>query len=145
MDTFKISKDRSGGYFIYQLSDLPNRCPLEEVEQQNFTAQMRYYFPDVVWFHVPNEGKHKIQYRQKQERMGALKGASDIIILSRGAIHPCAVIELKRIIPSMSTTSKEQKKFLTDNVEQGNYAALCYGYEAALRAVQDYMGCNNGR
>lgn len=65
---------------------------------------MRGY--DFVWCHVPNESKHKVQYRVKQARMGLKSGWPDITII---AGERATLIELKS---KVGTLSDEQKRII---------------------------------
>jgi len=65
--------------------------------------------PQTFWHHSPMEGKHKVQYRVKQNRLGAKKGFPDILIIHRG--RPI-FIELKTQKGRVSDAQKECHKQL---------------------------------
>ena len=53
----------------------------EDQIQEQCANWLRVAFPvggPVLWHHSPNEGKHKVQYHVKQNRMGRRKGWADL-------------------------------------------------------------------
>ena len=118
-------------------------CPIEDVEQMQFTADLKYNYPELLYFHPVNEGAIPVHYRVKQTRKGLLKGASDIIILSPSNHYNYLVIELKRQNVRKSTPpSKEQAAFLNNAKENGGFACVAYGAKAAMFVVEQYAGNN---
>lgn len=85
--------------------------PTEEEEQMKLAEylDMKGY----CWFHCPNEGKHKPQYRAKQAKLGLKAGVPDIIILDVPEDDNChrgVAIELKR--KKGGKVTEEQNKWL---------------------------------
>src|SRR5690606_26095742 len=69
----------------------------EEQEQRALVQWLELH--KIRYTHVPNEGKHKVQYRAKQKRLGVKPGVPDILIFDRPPLYPENVgvaIELKR-------------------------------------------------
>ena len=66
--------------------------------------------PQAFWHHSPLEGKHKVQYRKKQKRLGAKKGFPDILIIWQGR---AIFIELKTQKGRLSEAQKECHEKLT--------------------------------
>lgn len=67
----------------------------------------------VFFIHVPNEGKHKPQYRKKQARMGLLPGVADFLIFDKpknGRSSVGTAMELKAL--DGRPPSREQLNFL---------------------------------
>lgn len=49
--------------------------PTEEQEQLALVQWLELH--EIKYTHVPNEGKHKVQYRAKQKRLGVKPGVPD--------------------------------------------------------------------
>lgn len=112
----------------------------------DFATWMNHMFPDVFWFHVPNENGAKAgkQYYVRQKEKGVRKGVPDVFVMVRGAYgHPYALIEMKRETKALSTpVSEEQKHALAVADGQGAFAAVCYGKEMAKAAIRDFLGAH---
>lgn len=124
------------GYLIFRPSVDPVKCRPESAEQIDFVSWVRYNYPREaeLLFHVTNEGDQPPQYRVQLYKMGLLKGTSDLILLTgRGA-----VFEMKREAWS-ARPSKEQKKFLRRAVEEGRFACVVNGAEAAKAAFLEFL------
>lgn len=134
----KMHKD---GFWDYRLKEKPARCPSEDGEATNFYCLAIAQWPHLepLMFHVPNERKATVQAQMRLNQQGVKKGVSDYIILTPSNGHPYAVIELKRQDWSKSSLSKEQRDFLSAAMQQGAFAAVAYGWEAAIHAVNDYL------
>ena len=132
-----VKKQHADGYFIYWDDEAKGYCRLEVSEQIDAMAWLKEFYPDArkVTFHVPNESDSKPQYRDSLQQQGVTSGVSDIITLWGTG----AVFEMKRVIKSKSSVSKEQRDFLGLSHEQGKFAALCYGAAAFEQAWVDYL------
>lgn len=87
-------------------------------------------------FHVPNEGKFPIQYRVKLKSMGVRSGVPDIIIpVPCGRYHGLA-IEMK-VKPNKPSTA--QLQWLEHLNKHGYLAQVCYGWDAAVKLVNNYI------
>ena len=74
-------------------------APLEEWEQAALVDWLRA--KGLRFYHVPNEGRHSVQYRAKQLRLGVSAGVPDIVITTRPPAKPEArgvAVELKRTV-----------------------------------------------
>lgn len=91
--------------------------------------------------HSPNEGKHKVQYRVKQKRLGVSAGFPDLVLyLPRGGFTGLA-IELKS--DSGNKPTQSQIDWLDRLGESGWMAAWCRGFDAAKDTINQYMGLSN--
>ena len=75
----------------------PYTNPPEENEQLALVQWLELH--KVKFTHVPNEGRHKVQYRVKQKQLGVKPGIPDILIFDPPPACPENVgvaIELKR-------------------------------------------------
>lgn len=91
-------------------------------------------------FAIPNGGsRHRIEAsRLKAE--GVTAGVPDVMLA-----YPCGgwhglFIEMKRPRPCSSKVSREQKEWIERLTSQGYKAAVCYGYEEAVKTVTAYLG-----
>lgn len=108
----------------------------EKIEREDhlqiYTADVlrMYAVPDVIWFHVPNQGQHKVQYRVKLKQFGLRAGVSDMAF----TLVDCrsAYLELKR---HDGTRSKAQIEFGNDCERMGvpyAYVKTCAEVDAFL-------------
>ncbi len=68
--------------------------PTKEWQLHGYTADLLrlYAKRDVLWFHVPNEGKRPMRTGAFLKRLGLLPGVSDFVIIVKGKAH---FLELK--------------------------------------------------
>lgn len=106
----------------------------EDIEQINFISWLRLNHPDIAdrCFHVPNETQSAIQYQAKLTKMGRNKGIPDLMFYGL----PIA-IEMKKTINA--SVKLEQKEHLNRMAEDGLFACVCYGDEAAKLAIADFL------
>lgn len=110
--------------------------PTEEQEQLALVQWLELH--EIKYTHVPNEGKHKVQYRAKQKRMGVKPGVPDILIFDRPPLYPENVgvaIELKR--QKGGRVTPEQTTWLEDLKTRGWAVAVCRGAMEAIRFLQE--------
>ena len=113
-----------------------NKNPYEEDEQIKLAQYLD--MKNYCWCHVPNEGKHKVQYYAKQTRMGVKSGVPDILIFNSckesNSKHFNAykgiAIELKR--KKGGRVSKEQKEWLNKLDNRGWLTRVCKGADEAI-------------
>ncbi len=110
--------------------------PTEEQEQLALVQWLELH--KIRYTHVPNEGKHKVQYRAKQKRLGVKPGVPDILIFDRPPLYPENVgvaIELKR--QKGGRVTPEQIAWLEDLKARGWAVAVCQGAMEAIRVLQE--------
>ena len=137
-----VKKQHEDGYFIYwDDAEQKGDCRLEASEQIDAIAWLKEFYPEArkLTFHVPNESDSKPQHRASLQQQGVTSGVSDIITLW----GPGGAFEMKRVVKSKSSVSKEQRGFLTNAVAQKKFAALCYGASAFKQAWVDYLATFN--
>ena len=115
--------------------------PTESVEQRNLFAWARLMsgaHPELaLLYHIPNEGKRSVATGRRMRQEGLKRGVPDICLpVARGGRHGL-YIELKRI--KGSKVSEEQREWLAALEEQGYAAALCKGWEAAAKVIEEYI------
>ena len=106
----------------------------EDIEQINFISWLRLNHPDIAdrCFHVPNETQSAIQYQAKLTKMGRNKGIPDLMFYG----FPIA-IEMKKTINA--SVKPEQKVHLNRMAEDGLFACVCFGDNAAKLAIADFL------
>ena len=116
-------------------------CPHEDTDLIAYWMWMQHKFPDVLWFHTPNETKKPTpQYLESRRRKGVLDGVSDIVILTPGVRWEKAIIEAKRHDSSLSQWQKGQIPFLNKGAGDGAFAAVACGLEQLKKATLFYFG-----
>lgn len=113
-------------------NSMPNN-PYEEDEQKKLAEylDMKGY----CWCHVPNEGKHKVQYRKKQASMGVKSGVPDVLIFDIVGDYRGIAIELKR--QKGGRVSKTQKKWLKMLEDRKWLAKVCHGADEAINLLEN--------
>jgi len=111
------------------------KAPKEDQEAQTLVNQVRKSYPDLLIMHIKNEGKKTKAQADFEKSMGMLKGASDFIVLG----SPSLVLELKRQDHTLSAWQPSQQEFLLKSQEQGCFACVCFGWEAGMQAIEDWL------
>lgn len=111
-------------------------CPPESNEQVTFFAQLRKRYPELgaIAIHPRNEGKRGHYQVQREKAEGMTPGAADVVIPG----CPALVIELKRRDHTKSSWQKGQQEYLLACKAQGATVAVALGWEAAMRAVEEW-------
>lgn len=126
---------------VYGDASFRGKCPREGVEQATFFNKLRREYPDtwgVIALHPRNEQQLKGgQFRgiTKQKAEGLTPGASDIIIPARVSF----VCELKRQDRTLCKWQNGQITYLNASHNAGAFACVALGWEAAWRALQDWV------
>lgn len=112
-------------------------------------------YPDILWCHPPNGGYRNVWEAIRFNKMGVLKGLSDVIIfeektrkreeyidefggkeLIEETVYNGLAIELK-IKPNKPTT--EQVDFQQKLSKRGWLCKICYDFESAKQEIDDYL------
>ena len=111
------------------------KAPTENSEAQTLVNQVRKRYPDLLIMHIKNEGKKTKAQADFDKSMGMLKGASDFIVLG----NPTLCLELKRQDHTLSAWQPNQQEFLLAAEKQGCFACVCFGWEAGMQAIEDWL------
>lgn len=104
---------------------------------QRAVAQwLKMQYPDLVWWHTPNEGKRTSFESWLAKVLGIRAGVSDIVILEPNKTHHGLLIELK-VGPNKLT--EKQAQFLTECSAKGYATHVCYDIEAFMDIVNSYL------
>lgn len=125
---------------IYKESFIKN-APSEEDEQITFFNQLRKHKPELgeIAIHIKNEGKRNINQVMKDKANGMVTGAVDIVI--PGA--PTLLIELKKR-SKRAKVSDAQINYMECAAKQGAMCYVCYGWELAMEAVEEWEDARRG-
>lgn len=105
-------------------------------------------FPELErMFAIPNGGDRHPVVAAKLKAEGVKPDIPDILLpVARGGYHGL-FIELKK--PKDSTpagrATKGQIECLADLGDQGYFAALCVGWDAARKTIVDYLGMSDAK
>lgn len=122
---------------VYGDTSYRGKCPVEGAEQVSLFNQIRKHHPHLssIVFHPRMEGERTKGQADWQKADGSIvAGVSDVI----GVGHPMLVMELKRRDHTQSVWRKGQVEFLEVSQKRRAFTCLALGYEAALRAIQDW-------
>lgn len=110
--------------------------PSESAEMITFFSEFRKRYPHMakMAIHIRNEGKRTVNQTARHKAEGMVKGASDIIII--GAQAFCCEMKSKS---ATAKVSKEQIEWLEQADDNGAFACIAYGFEAALEAVEEWL------
>lgn len=118
------------------------KTPKENEEQKTLVNQVRKKYPHLLFTSVKNEGKRLPAQVQFEQAMGMNSGVSDLVFFG----NPTLCLEMKCEDHTKSTWQPSQQEFLIKSQEQGCFSCVCFGWEAGLQAVEDWMkiiACNN--
>lgn len=96
----------------------------EQELQKAVASYLRYQYPQLLWFHVPNGGKRSKVEGAIFKAMGVRAGVADILLFweAERYLTRMAAIELKAGSNSLEPT---QKKFREDWIGAGGYYSVC--------------------
>ena len=99
-------------------------------------ACKKYHVPERLLFHPPSEGVRSVVFASRLKQVGWRKGMADIQLFVPSSRYHALFIELKAM---KGRPQPEQLAYLADLRAQGYAACLCYGDEAAISCIMDYM------
>lgn len=113
----------------------------EWLHQQDCFSWVSTYYPNLLFFHVPNESgvRSSAGFIEKRRRSGVIKGVSDNQILTPTVTggYAFSVCELKR--PAKSARISPEQVAFGERVEaNGGLFVVCYGHESFRRFINKY-------
>lgn len=135
----KLERNKSGVLCAWSEEENASKqkSRIEKYEGWDFASYVNHHMPELMMFHVANEGAFSPQHRYSLTRSGVLSGVSDYVILHltlQG--HQFALIELKRSRKLDSAISREQVDFLLSRERQGGFCCIAYGAVSAKAIVE---------
>lgn len=122
------------------INAMKNKVKSESQEQQNFVMKLRWLWPDLEFFAIPNGGKRNPGEARILKLEGVEAGTPDIFIAEPVGKFHGMFIELKRSSDQTSKVSKEQSEKIEKLLARGYHAAICYGAADALSQLKFYLG-----
>lgn len=120
--------------------NLRNRLRSEDTEQINVIQWARWQqerHPELkLLHHCPNGGSRNKAEAVKLKQMGVVAGIPDLHLPVPKGIYSGLYIELKC---DRGTLQESQKEVLRELAEVGNYCAVCYGAEEAIKIIEEYI------
>ncbi len=120
--------------------NLRNRLRSEDTEQINVIQWARWQqerHPELkLLHHCPNGGSRNKAEAVKLKQMGVVAGIPDLHLPVPKGIYSGLYIELKY---DRGTLQESQKEVLRELAEVGNYCAVCYGAEEAIKIIEEYI------
>ena len=115
-------------------------CGTEDSEQAmvvSWCRMMESRWPELGLInHIPNGGKRGKAEAARFKKLGVLAGVADLSLPVPRAGYQGLYIEMKTVDGRVSA---EQKRFLTAASEQGFCCCACYGADAAVAVLMQYM------
>lgn len=135
---------------------------IEDIEHIRVVNYIKDKLPEVIAFHVPNEGAKSPFERYKYSLFGALKGCPDFLFLhpkyvsntSKDVVYHGLGIELKapehkrivekgknagKIVKAKGKLSDAQAEVIKKMNERGYKAVCCFGADEAIAVIDEYF------
>lgn len=106
----------------------------EHQHQVDFFKWFRFQYPNVFAYAIPNAAKRSKTLAAYMKAEGLVSGVPDIFIADG---RPGMFIEMKK--PKTGRLSPNQKAAIQKLMLSGYAVSVCYGWEEAKNAVQDYF------
>lgn len=115
---------------------------LEHIEQVSFFFCLKHDWPELYYhaFAVPNGGYRKKGERFRLQAEGQKSAVPDVLIPRRIGDYVGVALEFKRVDGKASDVRKDQREALARFRDQGWYAAVAFGCEAALSILAELTG-----
>ena len=114
----------------------------ESREQANFVCWIRQNKPYVKIFAVPNGGTRNVREAARMKVEGVTSGVSDLIAVFKDGSKRVFFIEMKKT--KGSSTSAEQKEFLSDMQEAGHIGFIAKGCDNAIELFAYWEALTDG-
>lgn len=115
-------------------------CGTEDQEQTtviSWCRVMESQWPELgLIHHIPNGGKRSKSEAARFRAMGVLPGVADLFLPVPKAGYHGLYIEMKTLDGRVSA---EQKAFLSAASEQGFCCCVCFGADAAIAVLTQYL------
>ncbi len=119
------------------------RKMLEKDHQKWVIAWLKMAYPNLVYFHIPNEGLFPVQYRVQLKKMGVLAGVPDLFIAKSAELQSITYhglfVEMKR--DTKSKVTDKQNEVMHKLELQGYRCEVGYGRDDAMEKIKYYLRC----
>ncbi len=108
----------------------------EDKLQHRIISYLKYQYPNLLFAHVPNEGKRTVFERYKFKYLGGKSGIPDLLIFYTNKKYSGLAIELKVGYNKPTANQKEWLKQLNTN----NWLAVwSNNYDECINIIQKYL------
>ena len=116
----------------------------EQIEHKQICQWLAIQYPNLLWWHTPNESKKTPFERFLFSVMGGKKGVSDFIIIEPRGMYSGLAIELKAKGTKVFKKNgecyyPEQHIFLKKMQEKGFFATFAIGFDSAKNIIENYL------
>lgn len=109
----------------------------EQITVISWCKVMEHQWPELALIHhIPNGGKRGKAEAVRFRAMGVLPGVADLFLPVPRCGYHGLYIEMKAL---NGRVSPDQKKFLTATSGQGFCCCVCFGADAAIAVLTQYM------
>ena len=114
---------------------------ISEAEEQSnlmdWAQWMEGSHPELrLLFHIPNGGSRHPGEAKHLKRQGVRSGVPDLFLPSAHGIYHGLFIEMKA---QGGRVSDHQREWIKDLNAQGYRAVVCYGFDEARKAIEEYL------
>jgi len=107
----------------------------EQVATVNWFRLQHKQFAKCLWA-IPNGGVRHIGTAVKLKAEGGMAGVSDLFLMMPAAKYHGLFIEMK---VKGGKLSSSQKEFIANAILMGYRAVVCYGFDEAKQAINEYL------
>jgi hypothetical protein len=94
-------------------------------------------YPDLKWIHhCPNGGSRQKKEAARLKAQGVKAGVPDLHLPIPKGAYAGLYIEMKY---NTGTVEDEQKEWIKAMKAAGHYACVCYGYDYAVKVIEEYV------
>ena len=115
----------------------------ERVLQTALVEHLRLRGRGVLWLHVPNGGSRDIREAANLKRMGALAGASDLLLFRPGACPHCGSARLEGFALELKSDggrpSEAQLNFMARFAAAGGHTCFASWLDRALAVLEAWQ------
>lgn len=112
------------------------RCYEKKLYASSFVMEPKAHLLSLM-FAIPNGGERNKIVASRLKAEGVKSGVPDICLPVPNGSYHSMYIELKK--PKNGVVSKAQTQWLRELVAQDHCAVVCYGWEAAAKALYQYL------
>lgn len=110
----------------------------EDVMQAEIVRLISFQYPELFWWHTPNEGKRTDFEQYKFKKLGGQSGVSDFVILDQSVLSKGLMMEIKC---GRNKCTKSQVDFLITSIRKGYNASVVYDSASdAFELIQQHLG-----
>ncbi len=107
----------------------------EQAQQIIVADWMRYFHPEIPFFHIANERKCSIQQGAMLKRMGVTPGVFDLFFPKPSSAYSGLFIEMK---VGKNKPTPNQLNFQQEIRFCGYKAEICYGADATIDEIKNF-------